>query len=123
MDNKKEVPQWQVDVIERIMKGKKQRFNQKFEQLKAEATEKLKELLSIYFQQYTSDEEENKHCFDILNDSWKEYVNKIRATKGKYIKLEHSAFEKYVETNISTPEFAEYLEKLKAEPVETNDIS
>src|SRR3990167_9745801 len=119
MENKKEIPQWKTDVIERIVKGKRESFEQKFEQLKTEASEKLKELMGIYFQQYTLDEDENKHCYDILNDSWKEYVNKIKITKGKYIKLEHSAFEKYVQTNISAPEFAEYLEKLKAEPIES----
>lgn len=112
---KDNMPQWKIDVIQRIHETKKANRKEKYESLKKEVNEKLHELVNIYFSNYVLDEEENLNTFTICNEEWQSLCKKLKATKGNIITLDYKAFENAIESNINTPEFQEAIVKMKAD--------
>ena len=126
MSEKKETPQWIIDAQTKIFERKTERAKSKYDEYAAEVNEYLMELFDLYFKGYDfEDEEENIYNFAILNDAWKDYAQRVMATKSKYINVKFDAFEIELNKYIASDEGKAYLEKLKEAfntPTETAPI-
>lgn len=113
MENKKEVPQWIVDAQKKVFERKVEKAKQKYEEYAKETIDNLGELVDLYFKGYDfEDETENENNFNVLNEAWKEYCQRMKI-HSKYISMKYDAFEVELKRYLESEEGKAYLEKIK----------
>lgn len=84
--------QWAESVFNKNIQARKDFHEKKCKELGNTYTERIKELLGIYFNGYSEIEEENKVSFNLLNKEWKTYATNANRVQ-KYVKLKVDIFE------------------------------
>lgn len=95
------IPAWAKEIAIKNGKARQAFHEKKVKELGELYTERLKQLLNIYFSQFSESAEENKVSFDLLENEWKGYVQKANRAQ-KFITLKIDAFETEVKRIVET---------------------
>lgn len=95
MAEKEGIPAWKRELELKAFRAREKYMEKKAKELTPAYTARMNELLSLYFDGFSEDPEENKAVYNSLNKEWKNYCNKMNRTQ-KVVTLRPHAFEEEV---------------------------